>query len=229
MKIVFLHGIGTGDPNGGWLAGLNRGLVEGGFPEVDDNRIIAPRYNSLLSTSGVSAKLPPVTYRTKDDSRARRGFERRQAKVQRKLGLDETVRSFGWNRFPEGPLSVGQQLGINSLAYWDLPHGKRYMQSEGLRAAILKRILDDLPGNGDIVHSLGSVVAIDLLDNLHEGLHVRRVITIGSPASSRYLHEGSDRLLKTFPYARVDDWWNFFDARDVVTGGRGLATTFPGA
>jgi pimeloyl-ACP methyl ester carboxylesterase len=232
VRIVFLHGIGAGDPNRGWLAGLNRGLVEAGFPEVDEKRVIAPRYSSLLDTAGVSAKLPPVTYKSKDDSRARREFERRQAKVQRKLGLDETVRSFGWNRFPEATLAIGQQVGINALPYWDLPQVKRYMQNEGLRAAILKRILDDLPGTGDIVligHSLGSVVAIDLLDNLHEGLHVRRFITIGSPASSRYLHEGSDRLLKTFPYARVDDWSNFFDARDVVTGGRGLASTFPGA
>ena len=58
---------------------------------------------------------------------------------------------------------------------------------------------------------------------------MRRFITIGSPANIRALHEGSERLLKKFPYARVDDWSNFLNARDIVTGGRGLASSFPGA
>lgn len=232
MRIVFLHGIGDGDPKMGWLDGLNRGLSQAGRPPVNSERVIAPRYRSLLNTAGISAKIPPVTYKPKDDSSGRRGFERRQAKVQRKLGLEAGVRAFGFDRVPEPPLSVLQQAAINSVPWFDLPQVKRYMQNEGTRGAILQRILDSLPSTGDIIlvgHSLGSVVAIDLLDNLHEGLHVRRFVTIGSPASSRPLHENSDRLLKKFPYDRVDDWTNFFDKRDVVTGGRGLASTFPGA
>jgi len=232
MRVVFLHGIGDGDPTMGWLDGLNRGLMQAGHPPVEKERVIAPRYRSLLNTAGVSAKVPPVTYKPKDDASGRREFERRQAKVQRKLGSESGVRSFGFDRVPEAPLSALQEAAINAIPWYDLPQVKRYMQSEGTRGAILQLILDNLPGSGDIIlvgHSLGSVVAIDLLDNLHEGLRVRRFVTIGSPASSRPLHENSDRLLKKFPYARVDDWTNFFDRRDVVTGGRGLASTFPGA
>ncbi|WP_032375262.1 hypothetical protein ACN9MI_07760 [Rhodococcoides fascians] len=232
MRIVFLHGIGDGDPKMGWLEGLNRGLTQAGYPPVDAESVIAPRYQSKLKTAGVSAKLPPVTYKPKHDSSGRRGFERRQGKVQRKLGLQSGVRSFGFDRLPEAPLSVLQEAAINSVPWYDLPQVKRYMQNEGTRGAILQHILDFLPSSGDIIlvgHSLGSVIAIDLLDNLHEDLHVRRFVTIGSPASSRPLHENSDRLLKKFPYERVDDWTNFFDNRDLVTGGRGLASTFPGA
>lgn len=232
MRIVFLHGIGGGDPKMGWLDGLNRGLTQAGHPPVDSERVIAPRYRSLLNTAGISAKVPPVTYKPNDDSSGRRGFERRQAKVQHKLGLVAGVRALGFDRVPESPLSVLQQAAINSVPWFDLPQVTRYVHSEGTRGAILQLILDNLPSTGDIVlvgHSLGSVVAIDLLDNLHEGLHVRRFVTIGSPASSRPLHENSDRLLKKFPYDRVDDWTNFFDKRDVVTGGRGLASTFLGA
>ena len=80
-----------------------------------------------------------------------------------------------------------------------------------------------------IAHSLGTVIAIDLLDHLPEELQVRRFITIGSPANIRALHQGSERLLKKFPYAHVDDWSNFLNVGDIVTGGRGLANTFPGA
>lgn len=96
----------------------------------------------------------------------------------------------------------------------------------------MTRIIEDLPVSGEIVligHSLGSVIAIDLLDHLPETLHVRRLITIGSPASLQALHEGSERLLKKFPYCRVDDWSNFLNRLDHVTGGRGLASVFPGA
>ncbi|MBY6706225.1 hypothetical protein HQ308_05365 [Rhodococcus sp. BP-241] len=232
MKIVFLHGIGDGDPTMGWLEGLNRGLVQAGHPPIDSGQVIAPRYSSLLNIEGVSAKLPSVTYKPSDESTARREFERRQARVQRKLGLEPGVRSFGFHRVPDAPLSAVQKIAINAMPWYDLPQVKRYMQEEGTRAAILRSILDNLPATGDILligHSLGSVVAIDLLDNLHPGIRVRRFITIGSPASSQALHENSDRLLKKFPYQRVDDWTNFLDTRDVVTGGRGLASTFPGA
>ncbi|MDZ4233657.1 MAG: hypothetical protein U1C73_07820, partial [Dietzia sp.] len=52
---------------------------------------------------------------------------------------------------------------------------------------------------------------------------------IGSPANIKALHDGRERLLKKFPYSRVDDWSNFLNVRDIVTGGRGLASTFPGA
>ncbi|WP_254303619.1 PGAP1-like alpha/beta domain-containing protein [Rhodococcoides kyotonense] len=214
MRVVFLHGIGDGDPKMAWLDGLNQGLTQAGHSTIDSDRVIAPRYRSILNIEGVSAKLPPVTYKPKDESAGRRGFERRQAKVQRKLGQESGVRSFGFDRIPDVPLSVLQAAAINSVSWYDLPQVKRYMQHEGTRGAILQHILDHLPATGDIIligHSLGSVVAIDLLDNLHEGLHVRRFVTIGSPASSRPLHENSERLLKKFPYDRVDDWTNFYD------------------
>lgn len=232
MKIIFLHGIGDGDPDLGWLDGLNRGLMQAGFVEVDRRQVIAPRYSSYLSTDGIAAKLPPVTYNEKDDSRFRREFERRQARVQRELKLDGAVRGFGFHRVPDPALAFLQASAVDKLPMFDIPQVKRYMSSESLRGAILRYILDHLPSNGDVIiigHSLGSVVAIDLLDHLPAEMHVRRFITVGSPANMKALHEGSERLLKKFPYSRVDDWSNFFDVRDVVPGGRGLASTFPGA
>jgi hypothetical protein len=34
MKVVFLHGIGDGDPKYGWLDGLNRGLMQAGHEPI---------------------------------------------------------------------------------------------------------------------------------------------------------------------------------------------------
>src|SRR4051794_2945892 len=52
MKVVFLHGIGDGDPKYEWLDGLNRGLTQAGHEPIDRDQVIAPRYTSYLRTEG---------------------------------------------------------------------------------------------------------------------------------------------------------------------------------
>ena len=231
VKVVFLHGIGDGDPRAGWWEGLNRGLTQAGHDPIDRTHTLAPRYSSILSTDGIGAKMPPVTYRVKDDSQARFEFARRQARIQRDLATAPTPSGIGLHVMPEGPLNTAQSWAVGNLSVYDLHQVRRYVRSEPLRGAVLRFLLDQDYGDEIILigHSLGSVIAIDLLDHLPESVHVRRFITIGSPAAAPSLHEGSDRLLKRFPYARVDDWSNIFNPGDVVTGGRGLASTFPAA
>ncbi|MBR7193512.1 hypothetical protein [Gordonia sp. SCSIO 19800] len=232
MKLVFLHGVGDGNPDLEWLAGLNRGLSRIDAPEISSDDVIAPRYASLLNTDGIKSKHPGITYKVKNDHDARRKFERRQARVQRMLRRTGDVRAFGLNGVPDVMVQALQAAGINFAPAAVLKQVRRYLTDEDLRGAVLGNILDDLPTSGEIVligHSLGSVIAIDLLDHLPEKLHVTRFITVGSPAGSEALHRGSDRILKRFPYARVDDWSNFIDSRDPVTAGRGLARIFAGA
>ena len=176
--------------------------------------------------------MPPVTYKPKDKLTARREFERRQARVQRKLQVQHGVRTFGFHLIPDPAWEIVSELVVGNLPAMDLDQVRGYVRDDKVRADVMRHILDFLPSYGDIVliaHSLGSVIAIDLLDHLPEQLQVRRFITIGSPANIRALHQGSERLLKKFPYAHVDDWSNFLNVDDIVTGGRGLASTFPGA
>lgn len=232
MKVVFLHGIGDGDPNRVWLGALNTALESAGHPPIDDSQVVAPRYDSLLTIDGISAKMPDVTYKVKNDDRSRREFERRQAAVYRMLQDEPDAVPFGFNSVPKPWMNAAHAFGVDRLSAMDLPQVRRYVTSEGLRGAILRYILDQIPTKGEILligHSLGSVIAIDLLDHLPANLQVRRFITIGSPANSEALHRGSERLLKKFPYATVLDWTNFFSARDIVTMGRGLTSVFPGA
>lgn len=233
MKIVFLHGIGDGDPGFQWLEGLNRGLEQAGHPVVDRDQVITPRYSELLRGENLQdRKIPPVTYRPKDDRKPRGDFERRQARVQRFLRHEDGVRIFGFNLLPDPLWAVGPGFVIDHVSLANLDQVRKYVRDEKIRANVLTRILDYIPTHGDILfigHSLGSVIALDLLDHLATDLHVRRFVTIGSPAAIRAIHDGRDRLLKKFPYGRVDDWSNFLSGRDIVTGGRGLASTFPGA
>ncbi len=231
MKIVFLHGINNTDPDGNWITGLNRGLVQAGFEPVTTEDTVAPKYGDLLDGAETQREWPPETYKVGDDRIARRDFERRQARVERILGRNPGVRTHGFNQVPGPVLKTGQEAGINYLSI--LRQVRNYVENRKLRGAIMSRILDELGGmKGNIVligYSLGSVIAIDLLDHLPPDLHVRRFITIGSPAHCQALHAGSERLLKKFPYAYVDDWSNFVETRDPVTGGRGLASVFPAA
>ena len=232
MRIVYLHGVGTGDPDGEWLVGLNQGLESIGEPSIDRNDVIAPRYAGILNTTGVKCKHPDRTYDVKNDHAERRAFERRQAQVQRMLGKTGLVQTFGLARVPGPVVERIQRVGIGTALIAELKQVKRYMADEDVRAAVLSRILDEIPATGEILllgHSLGSVIAIDLLDHLPPNVHVRRFITIGSPAGSEALHKGSERILKRFPYARVDDWSNFLDCYDPVTAGRGLTGVFNGA
>jgi hypothetical protein len=232
VKVVFLHGIGDGDPTYKWLSGLNRGLEQAGYPPLGRDEVVAPRYAGLLKIDGARAKLPPLTYKPKDEAASRREFERRQARVQRKLRLTPGVRWFGFDGLiPDIARDVLTPL-IDHIDWMNLGQARRYIREDAMRGAVMNHILDHLPTYGEIIllaHSLGSVVAIDLLDHLPPELHIRRFITLGSPASIKTFHDGSERLLKKFPYARVDDWSNFFSRRDPVTGGRGLATLFRGA
>ena len=231
MKVVFLHGINDTDQNGRWIAGLNRGLVQAGFEPITAEEAVAPKYGDLLDGAETARVWPPETYKVSDDRTARRDFERRQARVQRILSSAPGVRTHGFNQVPGPVLEAGQHTGINYLPI--LRQVRNYVESRRLRGAIMSRILKeniDLRGNIVLIgHSLGSVIAIDLLDHLPPDLHVRRFITIGSPAHCQALHAGSERLLKKFPYAYVDDWSNFVETRDPVTGGRGLASVFPAA
>lgn len=231
MKVVFLHGINDTDPDGNWITGLSRGLVQAGFEPVTAEDTVAPKYGDLLDGAETQREWPPETYKVGDDRSARRDFERRQARVQRILSRNPGVRTHGFNQVPGPVLKTGQQASINYLSI--LRQVRNYVENRKLRGAIMSRILDELDGmKGNIVligYSLGSVIAIDLLDHLPPDLHVRRFITIGSPAHCQALHTGSERLLKKFPYAYVDDWSNFVETRDPVTGGRGLASVFPAA
>ncbi|WP_305091980.1 hypothetical protein [Prescottella sp. R16] len=215
-----------------WLDALDQGLYRCGYGSIDRSNVVAPRYNDLLRDPTIRGSLPSVTYKSKDDGSVRRQYERRRARIQRKLQKDPTVKAFGLGRIPEPAAQAGSAATVWA-APGPLEAVKNYVTNEKIRGAVLAHILEALRGvHGDIVlvaHGLGSVIAIDLLGRLPETLRVRRFVTIGSPAHSKTLHKDAERLLEKFPYARVDDWSNFLSPWDPVTMGRGLASLFPAA
>ncbi len=42
--LLFLHGVGDGDPDGAWQAALETSLARLGYPDLTGVRVIAPKY-----------------------------------------------------------------------------------------------------------------------------------------------------------------------------------------
>lgn len=220
--LLFLHGVGDGNKDGAWLTGLETALSRLGYPGVDAERVIAPRYAHALRGSDESIPLPRITVKqpARDKVRQnRRDFERLTAALEFRLGRHN--QGNGWG---------GAELVVNGSA--SLPgfgQVRKYLGNADVRAQVLQLILNKLPESGRIVivgHSLGSVIAADLLQRLPNGLEVVGMVTIGSPlASGRF---NVDKLRDTMqePPTNLAWWVNFWNTLDPVAGHRGLSSVF---
>lgn len=220
--LLFLHGVGDGNKDAAWLAGLTTALSRLGYPAIESERIIAPRYAHALKGSDDSKQLPRVTVKQPSRDKARenrRDFERRTAAIESRLGQHR--QGSGWG---------GAEFVVNSSA--SLPgfgQVRKYLGTPDVRAQVLHLILDKLPANGKVVivgHSLGSVIAADLLQRLPVGLEVAGMITIGSPLASGRFDVDKLRESMQEPPSNLAWWANFWNVLDPVAAHRGLSSVY---
>ena len=221
--LVLLHGVGTGDPEGQWKTRLSATLESLGYPGLDSANVIAPRYAHALTGFDEPEKIPPLSVRAPagdEAKRNRRDFERRMAAVEFRLGSPD--RGSG---YAGGDAAVDFAIG--------LPHfiqARNYLQNSEIRARVLNFILSRVPSEGKIVlvgHSLGSVIAADLVRRLPTSVEVVGMVTVGSPLASESF--GVDRLRENLhqPPANLHWWVSFWDAFDPVAARRGVSSAFP--
>lgn len=221
--LLFLHGVGNGDPQDLWMGALTQSLISLGYPSLDSSKTIAPKYSDALLQPDDKASLPGVTSRPLSREAAkknRRDFERRMAAIEFRLGRHEAGNSYVVAD-TAAYLAVGLPLFQAAKNYLDVPH---------IRADVLTRILAQLPESGKLVivgHSLGSVIAADLISRLPQGTEVVGMVTIGSPlASGRFDVDDLRKALKDPPINLA--WWaNFWNAPDPVAAYRGVSSAFP--
>lgn len=221
--LLFLHGVGEGDPDGHWAAALDEALREAGYPSLSSDRVIAPRYARALLGTDDDVPMPRITVKAlaRDAAREqRRDFERRTGAIEFRLG-----------RTKQG-LQLAAFDGAVGLAV-ELPkfaQAKSYLTQPRIRAQVLQRVLDQLPESGRVVivaHSLGSVIAADLLRRLPVGIEIVGLVTIGSPlANARFDVDVIRDSLKE-PPANLGWWVNFWNALDPIVANRGLSSVFP--
>lgn len=221
-SITYLHGVGGARPD--WWRPLTRAL--GGLT-VD---LVAPAYDDLLATPGrVYAR------RAVEDARATTDAARR-AYVERQRQLGDLVDAVGESTrmaWPAGlphPSSLADRLPLASMLrtpVFGLDQMGRYLDDDARRAAVLHRaahaILRAPRPRVVVAHSLGSVVAWDLLADPR--IDVDLLITLGSPLA----HPVIQASAWAFPYDRVGAWLNVVHLLDPVPAGRGLRDAFPAA
>lgn len=221
--LLFLHGVGDGDRAGKWKTRLDETLLRLGYPKLDNAEVIAPQYAHALKGTDDDHLLPAITHKplSRDAARQnRRDFERRMAALEFRIGRHE-----GGAGYVGGDIVVDAALRTPQME-----QARKYLGDRQIRAHVLTRILDQLPESGRLViigHSLGSVIAADLLPRLPMGLRVTGMVTIGSPlASARFDVDKLRDSLKE-PPTNLAWWVNIWNEMDPVVAMRGVSSAFP--
>ena len=108
----------------------------------------------------------------------------------------------------------------------------RYLSEDALAAKIQDRliaVLDKAKAYDEVTlvsHSLGTVVAYDVLRKHAQGYNVRHLITMGSPLRKAVLAGKRPNDVGQIALPAVETWDNIYDATDLVANP--IATTFPG-
>lgn len=236
-SLLYLHGVGQSVHTDQWFHALDGSLGDLGvdLPPLGSDRILVPTYDDML-ISGEAKRTdePPRTVAFTGSATELLALRARWTRDQTRLvnDLPEYTGSGlkGWGQSLDPTTNAALKR-----ANRDFEQARRYLTDPALRAAVLHRVLTSIGECRDLVviaHSLGSVVAIDLMNHLPPGVRIRRLVSVGSPAGTQGFHRsGPQRLLeaKNFPFHQVDSWINVFSPLDPITFGRGLAGLFPAA
>lgn len=205
------------------MVALRQSLIRLGYPELESLRVIAPKYAHALKGADQPSQLPGLTVKQPFREAARknrRDFERRIGALEYKLGRHD-----GGNGY------VGSDVVVDAaVASPLLKQARNYLTNPKIRAQVLKRILSELPESGRLVivgHSLGSVIAADILRRLPVGLEVAGMVTIGSPLASGAFDVDKLRDTLSEPPTNLAWWVNFWNAADPVAAHRGVSSVFP--
>ena len=236
--LVFIHGRGQGAENpaqlcAGWKNSLSKGLLRQGRALPLKLNIAFPFYGSLLDNfvaQWVSAKMSDV--QTKGYS-SNESFLALQADIANSLKVNagitdaEVDRAYGNNPKPKGAQNWEWVLAtIRAIDHANVGLTEKaienftrdvflYLNRTEVQKSINKTIIDELTDEPTVIvaHSLGSVVAYNVLCTVTRKLNVPLLVTIGSPL-------GIQAIKKNFSPLRFPDsvgaWYNAFDKKDVV-------------
>jgi V8-like Glu-specific endopeptidase len=244
--VVFLHGRGQEEEDPEqlrryWAAGLNGGLTRAGLATITPGDVCFPFYARQLllamqpmealsrSPRGAVEAVAPGPGSTRQlyeqmiiEAAGRAGMPGARPGSREGLG-DSVRRGLSW-------LADTTDLDRLLIAaiFADVA---AYLDDRQVREAVLDCVLQDMPRTGRLVlvsHSLGTVVAMDLLTRLDPAVEVELLVTAGSPLGLDSVHR---RLLAGGPHRpdRVARWFNAWCPLDPVAIGCPLSGHWAGA
>jgi hypothetical protein len=228
--VVFLHGIRDDDPDARWREALEAALARSGQGTLKGAGFltVAPSWLAHLEGDEPATDLdaPPMTYVRGSEA------EHRKAAGDYYLQISDLEATLDGAGRPSAGLlaALPPDWAGKVVTATLLTEVEAYIKSARRRNACLHAVLDQLPDEGEIVlvaHSLGSVLAADLLYALPPAVTVRLVVTIGSPLSLTHLRDHLLRSRDRFPFERIGPWLNVVGVYDPVTAGRGIGRVLP--
>jgi pimeloyl-ACP methyl ester carboxylesterase len=221
--LLFLHGVGNGDHDDRWKAQLDETLEALGYPGLDSVHVVAPKYAHALKGWDDKQSVPPITIKQPSREAAkqnRRDFESRMGAIEFRLGRHDQG-----NGTHVVDAAVSAAVGLPNFV-----QARKYLTDPQVRAQVLNRILGQVRSSGRLVlvgHSLGSVIAADLINRLPVGTKVVGMITIGSPLANGAFTVDKLRDTLKQPPTNLDWWVNFWNVLDPVAAHRGVSSAFP--
>jgi hypothetical protein len=227
--LIYLHGRGAKRTDDRWLHdGLNPMLQLLDFGPVSDQiNLYRPYYADIITARNPpEASYPQPLIEGKDRAWyvASNRYADRMGDLTELRGQRPKPGFQG--RFLDGlPADTGARLYLRQK----MPDVRAYATSDRTRRAVIDRIHEGLPTSGKAVlvaHSLGTVVALDLLHFLPDGLTVELLVTLGSPLALQPLRQELMGAGFPWPYRHVSGWLNAYDPADFVTAGEALEPFF---
>ncbi|MFJ4536021.1 trypsin-like serine peptidase [Streptomyces tibetensis] len=243
--LVFLHGRDQqekypDDLRLSWTAGLNRGLTLASMPTLDPEDVWFPFYGTKLHglVSGRESTAEPIGLDQVSAAAAAEVFaaesptgsyERLLHEAAARAGMPQngpaTTEGFGAGLVGALHRPLSWLAARSDLDEWTIATFLRdvdlYLGDSAVREAVLDSVMETTPTSGELVlvtHSLGTVVGMDLLTRIPDGLDPLLLVTAGSPLG---LDGVNERLLIRGPHQppRVRNWVNVWCPTDAVAIG----------
>ncbi|HEV7493615.1 hypothetical protein [Baekduia sp.] len=231
--VVFLHGIRDDDPEGRWLEALDGSLARIGRGSLRGAGFVSIGPSWLEHLAGPEPEVDPgsapLTYVRGTDEQHRAAaaeYYLRTSALERTIAATGVGAAGVLRAMPEEAHEIAGGLVAGQV----LSEVEAYCASSARRNACLRAVLPELPDRGEVVliaHSLGSVLAADLVYALPPQIELRLLLSVGSPLSLRRLREHLRRARDQFPFERVGAWVNVVGTNDPITGGRGVGQVLP--
>lgn len=245
MKVVFIHGRSqeAKDPvalQATWTRAMNEGLASLVGAAAPAPEILFPYYGDLLFKE--TERLARAEFQTlvdKGADQAGPGAEEQQfvqelvfamaqregvtqEQISREANGDVVDRGIqNWRGVLAALRLLNEVPGVASTSVERFTRDVWcYLSNTGVRRAVNEVVAAKVPKDEPCVvvaHSLGTIVAYNVLMNMADRAHIRKFITIGSPLGIEtiYTRLPSDTPPRRAP-AGVADWFNARDDRDVV-------------
>ena len=247
-KLVFIHGRAQQgrDPvklKAEWLDALGQGSSKTKLKVPDPLDVSFPFYGDVLDDFAKKSEIPLTADVQERGAKVDEDFLIFQAEMAEAIRsaagvTDEQIDAeYGPNPRPRGPLNWewvqailraidSNADGLNAATLQAFTRDVfLYTRRAGVRDEIDRIVATSLTEEPTIVvgHSLGSVVAYNVLRNDSRKLQVPLFVTVGSPLGVRAVRD----QFRPLRYPRIGQWYNAFDTRDVVALYPLDATNFP--